>query len=219
MNGNASMDVYVKSAEKSRRTTLLSGHLHVPNRMADYVITRWFLWPTLVLDWLCSVDPRYVFTHHAVTTWDQIKSVKFLKDSTSFLSHNIAKGHASWISCPSHQQCTWLTSNIFHNQLKVHSGPLTNPCEVNLCTRCDDCFYHEVRGTILVTYPAQGLVSTPKVCVYTSCRNHTGSDKISKTFSRILLPFCLITLPKDKLDFMPKSPTMYMDNPGLVTPA
>jgi len=71
----------------------------------------------------------------------------------------------------------------------------------------------------LVTYPAQGLVSTPKVCVYTPCRNHTGSDKISKTFSRILLPFCLITLPKDKLDFMPKSPTMYMDNPGLVTPA
>ena len=66
----------------------------------------------------------------------------------------------------------------------------------------------------LVTYPAQGLVlfSTPKVCVYTSCRNHTGSDKISKTFSRILLPFCLITLPKDKLDFMPQSATMCMAN-------
>jgi len=57
----------------------------------------------------------------------------------------------------------------------------------------------------LVTYPAHGLGNfiTPKVCVYTSCRNHTGPDKISKTFSRILLPFCFINMSKNKLDFMP----------------
>jgi len=94
------------------------------------------------------------------------------------------------------------------------SGPLTNPCEVNLCTRCADCFHHEVSGTILVIYPAHGLVvfSRCKVCVYTSCRNHVESDKISKTFSRILLPFCIIKMSKNKLNFMPQSPTMYMTN-------
>ena len=94
------------------------------------------------------------------------------------------------------------------------SGPLTSPCEVTLRTRCADCFYREVRGTILVTYSAHGLVefSRCKVCAYTSCRNHVESDKISKPLSRILLPFCLITLAKDKLDFMPQSPTMCMVN-------
>jgi len=67
---------------------------------------------------------------------------------------------------------------------------------------------------ILVIYPAHGLVvfSRCKVCIYTSCRNHVESDKISKTFSRILLPFCIIKMPKNKLDFKPQSPTMYMAN-------
>ena len=40
--------------------------------------------------------------------------------------------------------------------------------------------------------------------------NGKGSDKISKNSSSILLLFCLITLPKNELDFMPKSSTMYM---------
>jgi len=32
--------------------------------------------PTLVTDLPRSVDPRYVFTHQVVTTWNQIKSAK-----------------------------------------------------------------------------------------------------------------------------------------------
>jgi len=65
-----------------------------------------------------------------------------------------------------------------------------------------------------MTCPGHGLVTfnKSKVCVYMSCRKRMGSDKISKNSSSILLLFCLITLPKNDLDFMPKSSTMYMAN-------
>ena len=94
------------------------------------------------------------------------------------------------------------------------SGPLTDHCEVTLCTRCADCFYQEVSGTILGIYHAHGLVvfSRCKVCVYTSCHKRVESDKISNTFTRILLPFCTIKMSKNKLDFMPQLPTIYMVN-------
>ena len=75
-------------------------------------------------------------------------------------------------------------------------------------------YYQEVHGMVLVSCPGHGLAvfSRPKVCVYTSCRKRMESDKISKTFSRILLPFCIIKMTKNKLNFMPQSPTMYIAN-------
>ena len=103
---------------------------------------REFSRPTLITDLSCSVDPRYVFTHQAVTTWNQIKSVK-LSQGFYFLFFTMKIPKYKWdftpklapmciidlIHIPQSIDVKWLHSSMaaFEMMIVIKKSTLSDP--------------------------------------------------------------------------------------------